>query len=424
MKIWLRATWFLLVAVVAAGCARDAATDQTLTVWAVGREAQVVRQLAPEFERLHPGVRVRVQELAWTAAHEKLLTAFAGDATPDVCQLGNTWIAEFQALDALEPLDERIRASRNIDPADYFSGVWATNVIGGTTYGVPWYVDTRLLFYRRDILAAVGFEQPPRTWDEWLAMLRAIKQHVGPDRYGVLLPLNEFEPLQVLALQQPEPMLRDGDRFGNFRSESFKRALGFYAQLFNEQLAPPATNAQISNVWLELGNGYFSFYLSGPWNVGEFKRRLTPEQQPTWMTASMPGPDGPGVSSAGGSSLVIFKRSPRKELAWQLIEFLSSAESQKVLNEVTGDLPTRRAAWSTSALQDDPYMRAFREQLERLRPAPQVPEWERIMQEMRYAAERVAHGEQTVDEAVAQLDQRVDALLEKRRWMLARNAVQ
>src|SRR6185369_12040644 len=75
--------------------------------WAMGREGEVVAQLIPEFERSHPGVRVEVQQLPWSAAHEKLLTAFAGDVTPDLCQLGNTWIPEFAALDALEPLDAR-----------------------------------------------------------------------------------------------------------------------------------------------------------------------------------------------------------------------------------------------------------------------------------------------------------------------------
>ena len=59
---------------------------------------------------------MRVQQIPWTAAHEKLLTAFAGDATPDVCQLGNTWIPEFAALDALEPLDDRVATSHD-DPA-------------------------------------------------------------------------------------------------------------------------------------------------------------------------------------------------------------------------------------------------------------------------------------------------------------------
>src|SRR5437867_12238855 len=150
-----------------AGCGPSASGETVLRFWAMGREGEVVAALLPEFEQTNPGIRVKVQQLPWSAAHEKLLTAFAGDATPDVCQLGNTWIPEFVALHALEPLDASIGRSPAIDQGDYFPGIWDTNVVEGKLYGVPWYVDTRLLFYRRDLLAQAGFAAPPRSWLEW-----------------------------------------------------------------------------------------------------------------------------------------------------------------------------------------------------------------------------------------------------------------
>src|SRR3546814_7916793 len=61
----------------------------------------------------------------------------------------------------------------------YFEGVWASNLIDGHLYGVPWYVDTRLLFYRRDILKRAGFDAPPVTWAEWRRQMVAIKALVG-----------------------------------------------------------------------------------------------------------------------------------------------------------------------------------------------------------------------------------------------------
>jgi multiple sugar transport system substrate-binding protein len=42
-----------------------------------------------------------VQQIPWTAAHEKLLTAYVGESTPDIAQMGNTWIPEFHAVRAL-----------------------------------------------------------------------------------------------------------------------------------------------------------------------------------------------------------------------------------------------------------------------------------------------------------------------------------
>jgi multiple sugar transport system substrate-binding protein len=414
---WLKVFLPLMCAV---GCGSPAPQQRLVSVWAMGREGEVIAQLLPQFRTLHPDIEVKIQQLPWTAAHQKLLTAFAGEATPDLCQLGNTWIPEFVALQALEPLSQSLARSTIVQASDYFPGIWDTNIIGGTLYGVPWYIDTRLLFYRRDLLAEAGFADPPSSWDEWSRMLAAIKARVGPERYSVLLPLDEFAPLLVLAIQQPEPLLREDGRYGNFRSAGFRRALAFYREAFRRQWAPPITGTQISNVWDELGRGYYSFYISGPWNIGEFKRRLPPEQQGTWMTAPMPGPDGPGASLAGGSSLVIFRRSRHKEDAWLLLEFLSSPEIQQRFYQLTGDLPPRRSTWRAPQLASNVYAHAFREQLERVKPTPKVPEWERIVSDMRLMAERVVHGDLSVEEGAADLDRDVDAVLQKRRWLLSR----
>ena len=408
-----------MLALVAA-CGAPASRGTVLRFWAMGREGEVVGQLLADFERAHPDITVKVQQLPWTAAHEKILTAFAGDATPDLCQLGNTWIPELVALGALAPLDRLAAASAVVRADDYFVGIWDTNRIDGRLYGIPWYVDTRLLFYRRDLLRQAGFAAPPRSWPEWTRMLAAIQASSSSDRFAILLPLNEPEPLVALALQQDEPLLRDGGRWGNFSGAGFRRALGFYVEMFQRGWAPAVASVAISNVWHEFGRGRFAFYVSGPWNIGELRRRLPAEQQDTWMTAPLPGPGGPGASIAGGSSLVVFRASRHPEAAWRLIEFLSQPSVQRRFHALTGDLPPRRTTWDDPALAGDAHARAFREQLERVRPAPRVPEWERIAAEIRLAAERAARGTLSVDEAARELDGRTDRILEKRRWMLAR----
>jgi len=412
-----------LLMLLSAGCGRERDDGrEVVRFWAMGSEGELVAQLLPEFERRNPGIHVDLQQQPWTAAHEKLLTAFAGDALPDVCSLGNTWVPEFAALGALDPLDARIAATPSLDVDDYFPGIWDTGVVDGTVYGLPWYTETRLPFYRRDLLAKAGIATPPRDWNEWRTAMAAIKREVGPDRFAILLPVNEFEPLLNLAIQQPDPLLRDGGRHGNFRSAGYRRALTFYKEMFDKRWAPLFTNNQISNVWDELGNGLFSFYISGPWNIAEFKKRLPPSVQDDWMTMPLPGPDGPGASVAGGTTLVVFSASRHKDAAWKLIQYLSDPKVQARFHGLTGDLPPRRSPWQTPALANDPYARAFRDQLERAKPAPQVPEWERIATEIRLVAEELVHGRLTVDQAATEMDRRADAILEKRRWMLDHNA--
>lgn len=407
----------LLACGMLASCAPRAEQGVVLKFWAMGREGEVVAALIPEFERTHPGVRVDVQQLPWTAAHEKMLTAFAGDVMPDIFQLGNTWVPEFAALGALLPLDAQVAASQLVQQADYFPGIWDTNIVDGKLWGTPWYVETRVMFYRRDLLARAGYSKPPKDWAEWMKAMNAIKRMVGPDNYAILLPSDEFEPLLALALQNDEPLLRDGGRYGNFRSAGFRRSLQLYVDMYAQKLAPMN---RTTNIYHEFGMGYVSFFISGPWNMGEFKRRLPAHQQDQWMTAILPGPSGPAASIAGGSSLVLSAASKHPREAWQLIEYLSRTDTAARFMELTGDLPPRRSNWSAPRLANDVYADAFRQQMERVRPAPKVPEWERIATEMRLVAERVTHNELTVDQAVTELDAKADQILEKRRWMLAR----
>jgi len=408
--------WLLCALTALAGCARDSG-DTVVRFWAMGREAEVVTGLVAEFERDNPGIRVDIQNIPWSAAHEKLLTAFAADGLPDVCQLGNTWIPEFAALGALEPLQPYVDASLVVEQTDYFPGIWDTNVIDGELYGVPWYVDTRLLFYRKDILAQAGVDRPPTTWGEWEAAMAAIKREVGPGRHAILLPVNEFEQLLSLALQQDEPLLRDDGNRGNFRSAGFGHALAFYANIFEQGWAPLMSETQISNVWDEFFNGFYAFYLSGPWNIREFRKRAPTGLADQWGTMALPGPDGPGAGIAGGTSLVLFRGSRHKDAAWKLVEFLSRPDIQQRFHALIGNLPPRRSTWEHPGLANDELARAFRDQLERARPTPKVLEWERIVQEMRLASERVVRGGEPQDEAMRKLDAQVDRILEKRRWI-------
>jgi multiple sugar transport system substrate-binding protein len=404
------------------GCEPAKQTQTSISFWAIGSEGEQVQPLVRDFERENPGLKVRVQQIPWTAAHEKLLTAFAGNATPDVCQLGNTWIPELATLGALEPLDDRVASSKVIDPSDYFPGIWETNRLDSHVYGIPWYADTRLMFYRTDLLKAVGWTEPPATWDDWLAAMHKIKAEGSGDHYAILIPINEWEQPTILGLQTGSEMLRDGGRFGNFESPEFRRAFEFYVRLFDEQLAPTSSNTQISNVWEEFARGYFAMYITGPWNIGEFHRRLPADMQGKWATAQMPRPDRdrPSISQAGGSGLVVFNRSQHKEEAWRLIEFLSRPERLTQFYELTGNLPPRESSWKQGRLAEDPQERAFHEQLKNVLPLPRVPEWEQITTKIMQAGQLAIAKRVSVDEALKGLDEAVDNILEKRRWMLAR----
>ncbi len=413
----------LVTATLALGLSACAAerSETTVRFWAFGREGEVVKDLVPEFERRHPGVRLAVQQVPWTAAHEKLLTAHVGEATPDIAQLGNTWIPEFVALRALQPLEARLERS-TIARGDFFPGAWDSNVVDGSTWGVPWYVDTRVLFYRSDLVAATGAPWPPRTWSEWRTAMERLRDALPGRRYAVLLPVDEWEQLFVFGLQAGAPMLADGGRRGGFAEPRFRRAMELYTGLFADGLAPPLDNAGVANLYQQFAEGYFAMLVTGPWNLGEFKRRLPPDLQERWSTAPMPAPDAgsgyPGKSMAGGSSLVVFRAAAGNDAAWKVVEFLSEPEQQARFYELSGDLPAVERAWDLTDLAREPRARAFHDQLSALGSPPKVPEWEQIASRLAQAAEQVVRGARSVDDALAALDHDVDRVLEKRRWML------
>lgn len=408
--------WALfLLAASLAGCSGK--PNDRLVFWTFGPEGEAVSRLLPDFERAHPGIRVEVQQLPLSAAHQKLLTAIVGGTTPDVAQLGNTWLPEMVALHALAPLQQQVAASTVVVEPDYFPSLWAINVEQERLYGIPWYADTRLLFYRTDLLRQIGFDAPPRDWAQWRRMLAALS-HPTRRVYGILLPTNEYEQLLSLALQQPDPLLRDGGRYGNFESAGFKRALTFYVDTFRQRQSPRVTNMEVGNPWEEFGRGTYAFYFSGPWNIGEFRRRLPASEQRDWSTAPLPGPDGPGAGLAGGASLVVSRASRHQRAAWALIEYLSQPKVQRQFYQLTGDLPPRRSSWNGPPLRDDAQVRAFHDQLERVKGTPAVPEWERIAEMMQKVAARTVAGELTVDQAAAEMDRRANMILAKRRWLL------
>jgi multiple sugar transport system substrate-binding protein len=415
---------FLALCAVVAACASESSAGDAVTLrfWGMGREGEVVAELMAEFHRENPLIRVQVQQIPWTAAHEKLLTAYVGGAIPDVAQLGNTWIAEFAAIRALEPLDSLIARSADLGRPDYFPGIWNTNIVDDTTWGVPWYVDTRVIFYRTDLLRAAGYETMPETWAGWLEAMQAIKR-LDPTRFAIFLPTNEWAQPALFGLQNGSPLLRDGGTRGAFSDPAFREAFEFYLGMYRSGLAPPMGHHDVANPYQEFGRGFFAMWITGPWNLGEFRRRLPADQQDNWSTAPMPGPTGAasGLSLAGGASLVLFRGARHRDAAWKLIEFLSRSEQQQRFYELTGSLPARTAAWEPTDLASGELTRAFWTQLQRVAPLPAVPEIESIVSRLIEHSESAIRGGADVERTLAALDRDTDRILEKRRWMLARN---
>jgi multiple sugar transport system substrate-binding protein len=412
----------LLFVFLNSSCDKNQSETTEITFWAMGAEGENIQPLIRKFESLHPDIKVKVQSIPWTAAHEKLLTAFAGQSTPDICQLGNTWIPEFQAIGALLELDSLVVQFSSIAKENYFEGIWNTNVIGKSVYGIPWYVDTRLLFYRKDILASVGYNSPPKSWDEWLDLSYKIKNLSSPQqrRYAVFFSLiyNDWAVPVILILSNGGRLLKNNDCYGAFDDPATVEAMRFYVKFFEDSLAIRSMT-EVSNIYQGFSDGLFSMIITGPWNVNEMRKRY-PELKNRWSTAPIPAKRNFN-SIAGGSSLVLFKNTEHPMAAWKLIEFLSQPEVQIGFFRLTRDLPAVKAAWKAEALQQYQKIAAFYEQLEHVVPTPKIAEWEQVAVKIQEHLEQVVFGRISVEKAVVNLNKDVDRILEKRQWLLSKN---
>ncbi|MBN2355876.1 sugar ABC transporter substrate-binding protein [candidate division KSB1 bacterium] len=409
--------YIVLIVLTLCSCRSSDQSRTVLSFWAMGAEGENIQSLLPAFYALHPDIQVRVQAIPWSAAHDLLLTAFAGGSYPDVCQLGNTWIPEFQAIGAIMALDSCLQSS-TVSRESFFPGIWETNVIHGHVYGIPWYVDTRLLFYRTDLFERVGYAHAPKDWDDWLQVSRRLTQS-GQSPYALFLStrFNDWQVPVILIMQNEGRLLRDDDCYGAFDDPATLKALEFYIQFFREKLAI-MNMSEVANVYQGFSDGVFAMMITGPWNVNEMSKR-SPDLQDRWTTAPLPARLN-GASTAGGASLVIFSQSPHHRQAWIFIEYLTRVETQRHFFELTRDLPAVREAWNVDEIQQDDEIMAFYRQLEGAMPTPKIAEWEQVAVKLQEYLELVIFERMTLKEAMKALNRDVDRILEKRRWMIQR----
>jgi multiple sugar transport system substrate-binding protein len=110
----------------------------------------------------------------------------------------------------------------------------------------------------------------------------------------------------------------------------------------------------------------------------------------------------------GGEDVVVFNTSENPEAAMKWLAYLLSPEAQKTMAEV-GVMPT------LSSLQGDPalpeYFGIFMEQLATAQARVPHPSWPQMDEAANQAYQRILRGDQTVQEALDQAAEEINALL-------------
>lgn len=381
-----------------------------ITVWAMGWDGAILREIASAFERAEPGVTVKVQTIPWDIGHEKIITSIMGGVPPDVCQIGTTWMPEFVAMGALEPLDGPAAVSpAGIDFSQFFEGPLASCRYAGIHYGVPWYVDMRLFYYRTDLLASYGFDRFPDTWDEFylaLKKIRDIKAARGEKGYAAFVPAREPFAFLSLLWQNGVDVL---DAEGSARpvgSPGAEEAARYWKRIFDEGLSPVNDGTEVLEGF---ASGYYPVIYSGHWTIAELESKKS-ELDGKWATAVSPRKKS-RHGFIGGSNLAAFRGSRDRETALKFISFAAGPLAQLKTYRVARCLPANRVSWKTGDLASHPPLAAFERQLAETRSPPGVPEWTRIMDIVRDAMEAMTYGRLSPAQAVASLETRIGGVM-------------
>jgi multiple sugar transport system substrate-binding protein len=375
------------------------AASGEISVWAMGTEGENLGVLADAFMEENPDITVEVTPVPWDAAHDRIVNAIAGGEVPDVTMVGTTWMGEFAALGGLDP------TPANIDPNQFFEGAWNTTVVDGTSYAVPWYVETRLLYYRTDLAEEGGVTEAPATWDELKALAESI-QAAGAE-YGINLQpggTGSWQTYMPFFWQAGGEIMDESGEF-TLDSDACVGALTFYDSFFEEGLtAPAAADVPVEG---EFANGDVGSFISGPWMIGIVTDAGADPD--TWTVAHQPTEEA-GTSFVGGANLAVLSDADNKEAGWAFIEYLSQPEVQVTWYEEVSDLPSVQAAWEDEALSGDELLSAFGEQLSDAKAPPSIATWEQVSAEIDAVIEQVTVGDLSPEEGCTAMQEAASSI--------------
>ncbi|MCP2341739.1 extracellular solute-binding protein [Actinomadura rupiterrae] len=369
----------------------------TVTVWAMGDEGQALGAFAKEFERANPGVEIKVTSMGMDVAHDKLVSAIAGNATPDVSMVGTTWMGELGKSGALD-----VTPNNLFDKSGFFPGAWDSTVYKGASYGVPWYVETRAFYYRSDLGV-----KPPTTWDETKQWARQVKAKGASMGVYQNYQVGSWQELLPLVWQAGGDITSGGK--WTFDSPQVVTALKQWRSFYEDGTAPNKVDTgAFPNIFFK---GQAAAYYSGPWMIHLMKKDGGPGFEKKFDLAPYAkGPAGNNTSLMGGGDLAVFKRTKNRDAAWRFVKWLTDPKVQVRWYQTKNDLPSTPAAWQDPAMASDKQVALFGEALKTAKAPPSTPNWEQVARVVEREMGRLALLKETPEQAAQAMQKGADQL--------------
>ncbi|MBV8719910.1 MAG: sugar ABC transporter substrate-binding protein, partial [Chloroflexi bacterium] len=366
----------------------------TLSVWAMGDEGDKLgnSDVIQQFQQANPNIKVNVTAIPWNVAHDKLITAVAGKQTPDVTQLGTTWAGEFSKLNAMDDVPGAINQN------DFYKAAIDAGSYNGKLVGVPWYVDTRVLYYRTDLAQQAGIAGSPQTWDDLNKLAQAY--HGAGAKYGIALSSNNWEEYVPFLYSAGGDIMQNGQF--TLDSDAAVKALTEYVTFFQQNLTPQ-TEPQGFDVTQTFVSGDTPMFFSGPWHRSLIQK-AAPNLEGNWATAMVPK-DQSSTSFVGGAEFAVFKNSPNRDAAWKFVQYMTQPATQVAWYKDINDLPAVKSAWDDQTISSDQSLKVFGDQLNSSKAPPSIPQWEEIANQLNDWLQKACLGQVSPQDAAKGMQQ-------------------
>jgi len=387
-------------------------------VFAFG-ENELLPTLFKQFEK-DKGIKVSYQiQPADTGQYfDKLRTEFqAGTGAIDVIAGDVIWPAQFAASGYITDLSDKFT-----NPEDYLDGPIQANTYQGKLYGVPFFTDAGMLYYRKDLLEKSGIKEAPTTYSDLYEMAEQV-QNENNLRFGYVFQGANYEGGTVngseyiwnhggdiLNPEDPTEVVID--------SPEATAGLEAYRESVESGVAPAAVAAyKEPESQAAFLNGDAVFMRNWPYIFGLIpdpkESKIKPEQVDV---SPLPvGESGIDSSSAlGGWNFFINADSDMQDEAWELVQFLSTPEIQKQMALELSLLPTLSALYEEEDIINTlPAVKLGGEAVKNSRPRPVSPFYSDMSLELAEGYNNTLKGEVPADEAAATLQEALQSIIEQ-----------
>ncbi|MGH3089277.1 MAG: ABC transporter substrate-binding protein [Rubrobacteraceae bacterium] len=350
---------------------------------------------------------------------DQLRTQFqAGQTDIDVILGDVIWTAQLAANGWISDLSDRFSESMR---SDFLPGSVEAITYDGKAYGMPWFTDTGLLYYRTDLLEESGFSEPPATWDELKEMAERVTRDANLD-FGFVFQGANYEGgvcngLEFIWGHGGDAL--DPDDPTRVVVDSPEAVAGLAAEraMISDGIAPQSvatyTEDESAGAFL---NGNAIFHRNWPYVyslVGEEGESELDTGQ-VGVSELPSGDGGPGYGTVGDQPLYISASSENQDAAWEFIRFLAEPEQQK-LRAVEGSfLPTLNALYEDEEIRESvPVVPLARDALQNTRPRPISPYYSDLSLEMAEEFNDSLNGEVSPEQAAENLQNVMESIIER-----------